>query len=236
MDDLVLLIWDKLYQVIAGHMFRGAIMKNRERFLNTLNYGKVDDRLPMIEWADWWDKTLARWHFEGLPADLEGGELREYFGLDMVRQFWIRPQKSEYYEFKSNFGSITSMDDYMEIRKYLFPKNPIENIIPDLTAYKDLHDKDDMVVWLTLDGLFWHPRELFGIEEHLYAFYDHPEIMHQMNQDLTEYNIRVVEEFSSILKPDFMTFAEDMSYNHGPMLSYDLFKEFLLPYYNPHRY
>ena len=26
-------------------------------------------------------------------------------------------------------------------------------------------------------------------------------------------------------------FAEDMSYNNGPMLSYDLFKEFLTPYY-----
>jgi uroporphyrinogen-III decarboxylase len=26
--------------------------------------------------------------------------------------------------------------------------------------------------------------------------------------------------------------AEDMSYNHGPMLSYELFKEFLVPYYH----
>ena len=26
-------------------------------------------------------------------------------------------------------------------------------------------------------------------------------------------------------------FAEDMSYNHGPMLSYGLFKEFIMPYY-----
>jgi uroporphyrinogen-III decarboxylase len=28
-----------------------------------------------------------------------------------------------------------------------------------------------------------------------------------------------------------MTFAEDMSYNHGPMLSKDAFDEFLAPYY-----
>ena len=28
-----------------------------------------------------------------------------------------------------------------------------------------------------------------------------------------------------------MTFAEDMSYNHGPMLSKALFDEFMLPYY-----
>jgi len=31
--------------------------------------------------------------------------------------------------------------------------------------------------------------------------------------------------------PDFMTVAEDMSYNHGPMLSGALFERFLAPFY-----
>ena len=31
--------------------------------------------------------------------------------------------------------------------------------------------------------------------------------------------------------PTFMTLAEDMSYNHGPMISKDVFGEFLAPYY-----
>jgi len=34
-----------------------------------------------------------------------------------------------------------------------------------------------------------------------------------------------------VLTPDMVGFAEDMSYNHGPMLSRALFTEFLLPYY-----
>ena len=29
------------------------------------------DRLPMIEWAGYWDKTVERWRCEGLPAALE---------------------------------------------------------------------------------------------------------------------------------------------------------------------
>ncbi len=29
----------------------------------------------------------------------------------------------------------------------------------------------------------------------------------------------------------FISFAEDLSYNHGPMISKDLFDEFLKPYY-----
>ncbi len=69
-------------------------MKNRERFLNTLNFKPVD-RLPVIEWANWWDKTIDRWKKEGLPNDLvDPVEIREYFGLDRGRQWWIGTKKS----------------------------------------------------------------------------------------------------------------------------------------------
>jgi len=45
------------------------LITNRERFADVLNFRPVD-RLPAIEWATWWDKTLARWYEEGLPEDL----------------------------------------------------------------------------------------------------------------------------------------------------------------------
>ena len=28
------------------------------------------DRLPLLEWAGWWNKTIDRWHGAGLPTDL----------------------------------------------------------------------------------------------------------------------------------------------------------------------
>ena len=40
-----------------------------------------------------------------------------------------------------------------------------------------------------------------------------------------------MQMFNKYVHPDFMTFAEDMSYNNGPMLSEEMFDEFLLPYY-----
>jgi hypothetical protein len=52
-----------------------------------------------------------------------------------------------------------------------------------------------------------------------------------MNTDLAEWVLKAFDEVCSICTPDFMTFAEDMSYNHGPMLSRELFDEFLAPYY-----
>lgn len=53
-----------------------------------------------------------------------------------------------------------------------------------------------------------------------------------MNQDLANFNIRVVEALFPVLVPDMVGFAEDMSYNHGPMLSREAFDTFLLPYYH----
>ena len=52
-----------------------------------------------------------------------------------------------------------------------------------------------------------------------------------MNDELAEWICRVIDEICEICTPDFMTFAEDMSYNHGPMISKAMFDEFEAPYY-----
>jgi len=52
-----------------------------------------------------------------------------------------------------------------------------------------------------------------------------------MNRELTDFNIKAMHEVFKVLKPDFVGIAEDMSYNHGPMLSYEMYMEFLAPYY-----
>ena len=57
-------------------------MTSRERFLKVLNFERVSDRLPMVEWAAWWDKTIERWNKEGFPAGLSLEESQRYFNLD----------------------------------------------------------------------------------------------------------------------------------------------------------
>ena len=48
------------------------------------------DRLPLLEWAGWWDKTIDRWHSEGLPAELtDRYAICEHFGLDVYKQDWF---------------------------------------------------------------------------------------------------------------------------------------------------
>lgn len=55
--------------------------------------------------------------------------------------------------------------------------------------------------------------------------------MHRMNRDLTDFHLRALERLLPVYRPEFMTFAEDMSYNLGPMIGKEQFDEFLLPYY-----
>ena len=203
-------------------------MTNRERFMNTLNFKPVD-RVPMIEWAGWWDKTYKRWFSEGLP---ESSNIFEYFGLDNHIQFWLQHKTWDcpgpaYH----GAGLLKDEKDYENFKKFIFPKDAVSSLIPELKRLKPLHEKGDFPIWITFEGFFWFPRTLFGIENHLFSFYDYPELYHRICSDLVDFQLNMLEQFCEILTPDFMTFAEDMSYNHGPMLSKELFDEFLVPYY-----
>jgi len=203
-------------------------MTNRERLQRVLNF-QIVDRLPTFEWATWWDKTVNRWHVEGVPED---AELFSYFGLDDIRQFWL-PQFAPGCPDPKTYGGeiLSSEEDYERLKGFLYNLDTVKNISQTLRQIKPLHDRGDFPVWITFEGFFWFPRTLFGIENHLYSFYDKPELYHRICRDLVNWQLRMLDEFCEILTPDFMTFAEDMSYNHGPMLSKALFDEFIKPYY-----
>ncbi|MCP3885980.1 MAG: hypothetical protein GY700_11010, partial [Propionibacteriaceae bacterium] len=205
-------------------------MNTRERFHAVMNFQPVD-RLPIVEWANYWDKTVDRWHAEGLPADATTPrQIREHFGLDVYEQAWIQSRGPECPGADHHgAGILSNMDDYERIRPHLFPWPCLNYDWWHARAAEQA--RGDIALWFTLDGFFWFPRALFGIEKHLFAFYDEPELMHRMNNDLVEWQLKVIDEIATICTPDFMTFAEDMSYNHGPMLSRKLFDEFMTPYY-----
>jgi hypothetical protein len=203
-------------------------MSHRERFESLMNFQPVD-RLPRIEWATWWGQTIDRWCGEGL-AVRDRYELYEYFGLDPYFQMWFRPRMDSFPHPSRHGGEvIRTMDEYEAVRQHLYP--PQDAALAALAPWAVRQNRGDAVVWISLDGFFWFARTLLGIEGHLYAFYDQPELLHRINKDLARYHVGLLEQLSPICRPAFMTFGEDMSYNHGPMLSRRLFEEFMAPYY-----
>ena len=203
---------------------------NVERFEKLLNGEKVD-RTPVIEWATWWDQTCEAWFKQGLPR-MSGEALNDYWGHDKLKQFWLPTMDEGCPKPKYHGGPIIEDEaDYAEVKQYLFTDRLLDKIDRDIRGYAEAHVGEDIAYWFSLDGFFWFPRSLFGIEGHLYAFYDYPELMLEINHDLMEYHKKCLDVVYTYLKPQFMTIAEDMSYNLGPMLSKQLYDRFMLPFY-----
>lgn len=205
-------------------------MNTRERFQAVTGF-RPFDRLPLLEWAGWWDKTLERWRAERLPAELtDRYAICRHFGLDVYKQRWFGARGPNCPGPASHgAGIMASEADYERLRPLLYPRGLVDRAAWEALAAEQA--AGDVVLWFTVDGFFWLARGLLGIERHLYAFYDQPALMHRINSDLADWIVALVRELGAVCRPDFMTFAEDMSYNHGPMLSKELFDEFMKPYY-----
>ena len=207
-------------------------MNTRQRILSVLNFEMPTDRLPMVEWGHWWDKTHHRWQKEGLPPHLTGDDLFDYFGLDHFECLFVRlVDKGCPGPAYHGAPVITNEASYEAIRPFLFTDNMLDQVVQGAKALKDAQARGDIAVRVWLDGFFWFPRTLFGIENHLFAFYDEPDLMHRINQELLAFNLRALEAVLNILTPDMVSIAEDMSYNNGPMLSKDMYDQFIAPYY-----
>ena len=207
-------------------------MNHIERFRAVMSFQPVD-RLPRWEWAMWWDQTIARWHEEGLPRDLDFSrvfDIAQYFGLDPYQQFWFSTTQATIEATQHHVeGTVANMDDYRAVKPRLYPDHT--QAIGAMESWAERQARGEAVVWATLEGFFWFPRTLLNIERLSYAFYDEPELIHAINSDLLEFNLRLVRQMAGVCVPTFMTLAEDMSYNHGPMISRRVFEEFLAPYY-----
>ena len=171
-------------------------MTNRERFQALLN-GERADRTPVIEWASWWNLTVNRWFEEGLPQEIKNVPhgLQRYFGQDHHWQFWIGGRNPDA-PVAEHFGAplIHEAKDYDVFRKrYLYGDSILKRLEAELEQYLQNDPSEEYVTWFTLEGFFWFPRTLFGIEEHLYAFYDEEEWMLRINRELCDFYKKVIE-------------------------------------------
>jgi len=163
--------------------------------------------------------------------------MKRQLGLDVDYQLWVGevpgdlPRQAGVSEGHGG-GWILDEAGYEVIRNRIYPTtNPCAADPVGWQRKRDEQQRGEALIWLTMEGFFWWPRALLGIERHLYAFGDQPELMERINQDQADWMLGCIDRMCSMVTPDFMTFAEDMSYNHGPMLSKRAFDRFLAPFY-----
>ncbi len=80
-------------------------------------------------------------------------------------------------------------------------------------------------------GGYMYLRALMGPEGGLYAFYDKPDLIHAMMRRWAELMNAGLERIQSRVALDELGLGEDICYNHGLLISPEMYREFLLPYY-----
>lgn len=80
-------------------------------------------------------------------------------------------------------------------------------------------------------GGYMYLRSLIGPERLLYAFYDMPEVIHDCMRTWFELADAVSAAHQRHVTFDQFFIGEDICYNHGPLISPEMMREFLFPYY-----
>ncbi len=80
-------------------------------------------------------------------------------------------------------------------------------------------------------GGYMYLRSLIGPEALLYAFHDTPDLLHDCMQTWFALVDAVIARHQAYVVLDELFFAEDICFNHGPLISPDMIREFLFPYY-----
>ncbi|MBN2130042.1 MAG: hypothetical protein JW741_11125, partial [Sedimentisphaerales bacterium] len=80
-------------------------------------------------------------------------------------------------------------------------------------------------------GGYMFLRSLVGPEDICYLFVDNPALVHRMMQRWLDLANAVTSRVQGHVEFDELFLAEDICYNHGLLISPDMLREFLFPYY-----
>jgi hypothetical protein len=197
-------------------------------FKKYLIKGETVDRLPRLEMMPYFDATVQRWRSEGLPDSVQTlAEFHDYFGLDQLDFFFCWPD----IDGAGAREKISTAQDFSTARKNLYDLEKVRTSMDDYLLRLETIEKTDGIMWIAMHGFFWHPRDLFGVAEHMMMFYDNPELIHEINKSLLEFNISAVRMIYETGIPAIICVSEDMAYKNGSMISKELFDEFMLPYH-----
>ena len=91
-------------------------------------------------------------------------------------------------------------------------------------------EKGQRVVVASVGG-YMYLRSLVGPEDICYMLLDHPALVHKMMQAWLDLAEAVTARAQETVEIDEFFMAEDICYNHGLLISPDMVREFLFPYY-----
>lgn len=236
-------------------------MTHRERERQTLDFCAMKSGGSAEETFYPWDETVNNFIQQGLPTRAYAGitylhgkampinektffhtkwaegvmAFEDYFGFDPILRVGLAlPVRCG---LEQGIGKLFVASDE-DWEKALAYSQTIEQAyftpwqIEDAYApFRQRHQNGDYAVRVNVEGFFFATRELLGIEEHLYAFYDNPHLLHKINDYILTFYSKYLTALLRILPADVLYLSEDLSGKNGPMVSPALFEEFVGDYY-----
>lgn len=129
---------------------------------------------------------------------------------------------------------VKNRNNFLEMKKHFDPSE--DGRYPqNWDELKEKWKERDYPLYLTencgFGGLYWNLRQMFGTENLSYAFFDKPDLIHEILDFMVDFFIRATQKALSEVEIDVFTFNEDFAYKAGPLISPEIFRKFFLPRY-----
>ena len=124
---------------------------------------------------------------------------------------------------------VKTMDDWLKLKPwYEFPEDRLSR---DWQGAAKTHLENDRVIGVGIPGGFDEPRQLLGEEGLCIAYYEQPELIHDILQTIADTAYRVFDVVSAKVKIDKLSVHEDMAGKSGSLAGPIQIEEFIKPYY-----
>ncbi|MEE9602927.1 MAG: uroporphyrinogen decarboxylase family protein [Thermoguttaceae bacterium] len=235
-------------------------MTPHERFLALMRFQPVD-RMPLWENAPWLSTLRRWGHeglgAENQPPAYAECENKVQCGVDL----WMRPRYADqvvsddgkFVTQRTEYGvlqrvpkspdemsmpehieyPVKSRRDWEELRSRFVPGDGGRYPADWPRRCAGWHGEGPVLVFQDrrAPSLFGFVRELMGPERALYAFYDEPDLVHDMMDVQTELVLSLLAKVVAESPLTSVFFWEDMCYRGGPLISPAMFRQFMLPRY-----
>ena len=126
---------------------------------------------------------------------------------------------------------IRTIEDWKAYRdKHLNPDDPLR-FPADWNSRIEEYRNRDYPLQLTHRGVYGFVRERLGDLNLAYAFYDAPDLIHEMMEYYTDMAIKLWEKQLEDVEFDLIECWEDMASKNGSLISPGMFREFMSPCY-----
>ncbi len=128
--------------------------------------------------------------------------------------------------------AVEAPDDWKALKERLVIDDPVRQIAPETVDRLRRSAADGLMINCHCPGPYGWLRNYMGFENLSIAFYEYPDMIHEMVEHITEMSLRQLRQIPHDVPIDHSQWWEDMASKNGPFVGPEMFREFLQPAYH----